>query len=118
VKVSLIALKNHAKKIDMQQVLAIKSALSQKPTFMRVDDPNMTLDQAIMGAVQSLNGAGKSVEAQTLKSLYDNHTMLNKDKTVEKGDKLSALTAEPRMVNGTEISVIEIDLITAHAGGL
>lgn len=58
-------------------VLKINIPCSMKSIFIRVDDPNQSIDQIIQKAIVDLENQGKVFEAQQLAELWKTHNIHN-----------------------------------------
>lgn len=99
-------------------VLKIKSAISEKPTFARVTDEGMTVDSAIHKAIQSLRNNGETLRSKQLEDLYQSHRVFLDGNEISKGDILGDLPSKDTVIKNNEISLIELDLVASHAGGM
>jgi hypothetical protein len=99
-------------------VVKINTALSSKPFFVRISDQHLSLDRIFTEAVQTLDAQGKPLEAQQLEQLYETHQMFNAGHVVHKGDLFHQLAHTTANVGNKTVQVLEVDLVTAHAGGV
>lgn len=102
---------------DSQLVLCVKSALSNKPTYLKIGSKDVSIDSVITKAISTLSENGNAVSAQQLQQLYDSHAMFNNNTQYEKGTMLSSLKSEKRSLQNGEVEIIELDFVAAHSGG-
>ena len=101
-----------------KQVLKINSALSSKPFFVNVSGlENPSLDTIGHLAIQNLTAQGRPLEAQQLEQLWDSHQIFNGNQVQTKGTLFDALAKTNTMIGEQPIEMVEINLLTAHAGG-
>lgn len=101
-----------------EAVLKINTALSNKPIYVKISDPNMSMDRIIGEAISTLQNSGKPLESEQLSSLYQNHQMFNNGQVIQKGSLFSELSSKTQQIGTQDISVTEIDLVTSHSGGM
>ena len=99
-------------------VLKINTALSNKPFFIKITDPSMSMDRIFAEAISTLQANGKPLESQQLDQLYHNHQLFNGGKVIQKGDLLRDLELKTQQVGDQHIQVAEMSLVTSHAGGI
>ena len=102
---------------ERNYVVKINTALSNKPYFVKISDPNMSLDRIFQEAILTLQNAGKPLESQQLEQLYKQHQMFNNGRVVEKGMLFKELNKIEQQVGDQLVEIAEIDLVTSHAGG-
>lgn len=98
-------------------MIKINSALSNKPVFVRIEHPEMSIDRIFNEAISTLKNTGKPLESQQLEQLYKNHQIFNAGRTIQKGDLFRDLTAKEQNVGDQKVIVAELDLVTSHSGG-
>lgn len=101
----------------MKNICKINIALSDKPLYISITDPQMTLDSIFSEAVTSLRDSGRQLESQQLAQLYQDHQVFSKGKLVSKGASWKELEIETRDVQGETINFAEVELIRHHTGG-
>jgi len=104
---------NHAE----SYVVKINTALSNKPFFVKIHDPNMSLDSIFKEAISTLKET-KPLESQQLEQLYQTHQIFNEGKLVQKGDLFTELGKKDQAVGHMTAHVAELDLIASHSGGI
>ena len=103
---------------DENYVVKINTALSNKPFFVKINDPDMSIDRIFSEAIQTLNNTGRPLESQQLQQLYDKHQIFNSGKTIQKGDLFKDLTQSSQTIGAQNVIVAELDLVTSHSGGI
>ncbi|MCF2139155.1 MAG: hypothetical protein K9W44_03790 [Candidatus Lokiarchaeota archaeon] len=98
-------------------IVKINSALSNKPFFIKIDDPSLSVDTIFNEAIIQLKNAGKPLESQQLAQLYERHQIFNSGNIVQKGDLFSDLIKKKQVVGDQEVKIAELDLVTSHSGG-
>ena len=104
---------NHAE----SYVVKINTALSNKPFFVKIHDPNMSLDSIFKEAIATLKQT-KPLESQQLEQLYQAHQIFNEGKLVQKGDLFTELGKKDQAVGNMVAHIAELDLIASHSGGI
>jgi hypothetical protein len=99
-------------------VLKISTAISNKPFFVRITDPAMSLDRIFGEAVTTLTNLGQPLEAQQLDQLYHSHQLFSNGKVIQKGDLFRDLSTKIQQVGDQHVHVAELDLVTSHSGGM
>lgn len=107
---------------EYESVLRIQSALSNKPTFIKVGDLNYSMDRVILDAISNLKNSGKPLEGEQLEQLYKQHQLFSQGKVVQKGDLLKDLFSQKDLIStqsvrGREVQVLSIDMVSSHSGG-
>jgi hypothetical protein len=100
---------------EQKVVVAIKSSIGD-PTFVQIQNQNITVDAAILKAIEALKAKGNAIKGNQLEELYKTHQIFNGNE-IKKGDLLSSLKSEERSVNDQQVKVIELELIAPHSGG-
>lgn len=103
--------------MDSTYIVKINSALSNKPFFIKIDDPAISIDTIFNEAISQLKNSGKPLESQQLAQLYEQHQIFNSGKVVQKGDLFTDLIQKKQVVGDQEVKVAELDLVTSHSGG-
>jgi hypothetical protein len=98
-------------------VLKINTALSNKPFFVKISDPNMSIDRIFTEAINTLANTGRALESQQLEQLYKQHQIFNNGRVIQKGDLFRDLGTKIQQVGEQRVSVAELDLVTSHSGG-
>jgi hypothetical protein len=98
-------------------IVKISSALSNKPIFIKIEDPDMSVDRIFNEAINTLRNTGRPLESQQLAQLYERHSIFNSGKSVQKGDLFKDLSRKNQVVGDQEVMVAELDLVTSHSGG-
>lgn len=98
-------------------IVKINTALSNKPLFIKINDPEMSVDRIFNDAINTLRTTGRPLESQQLTQLYERHQIFNAGKTIQKGDQFKDLSRKNQMVGDQEVMVAELDLVTSHSGG-
>jgi hypothetical protein len=98
-------------------VVKINTALSNKPFFVKIMDPEMSIDRIFNEAINTLRNTGRPLESSQLEQLYSNHQIFNSGKLVQKGDLFRGLTQKAQTVGDQTVTVAELDLVTSHSGG-
>jgi hypothetical protein len=98
-------------------VVKINTALSNKPFFVKIQDPNMSLDAIFQEAITTMKTT-KPLESQQLESLYKSHQIFNEGKLIQKGGLFSELGKHDQAVGNMTAHIAELDLIASHSGGV
>jgi len=98
-------------------VMKINTALSNKPFFVKIAEPDMSVDRIFSEAISSLRNSGKPLESQQLEQLYKDHQLFNDGKVISKGDLFKDLTIKSQAVGDQNVVLAEMDLVTTHSGG-
>ncbi|SRR6056297_1220537 len=99
-------------------VVKINTALSNKPFFVKITDPDMSIDRIFNEAITTLQNTGEPLKSQQLDQLYKQHQIFNNGKLVKKGHLFKELERNEQVVGDQTVEVAEIDLVTSHSGGL
>lgn len=101
-----------------KSIVKINYALSSRPLYVSVEDPNMSLDSIFQEAIQSLADSGRSQESVQLSELYSQHQVFTNDQEeVSKGTLFSELDTSPMVVQDQNVNYAELTLSTKHVGG-
>ena len=103
---------------EQNYVVKISSALSNKPIYVKITDPTMSIDRIFTEAISTLRNAGKPLESQQLEQLYKQHQIYNNSQVVQKGDLFQSLKTKVQLVGDQSVTVAELDLVSAHSGGM
>lgn len=103
--------------MEKNYVVKINTALSNKPFFVKISDPEMSIDRIFSEAISTLKNSGRPLESQQLEQLYENHQIFNAGKTIHKGDLFTDLTTTHQKLAEQDVTVAELDLVTSHSGG-
>jgi len=103
--------------MEANYVVKINTALSNKPFWVKIANPKMSVDSIVTEAVDTLRNSGKPLESQQLADLYKSHQIYNNGKTVDKGSFFDELPAKTQVVGDQSVDVLELDLISTHSGG-
>ena len=98
-------------------VVKINTALSNRPVFIKIEDPDMSIDRIFNEAINTLRNTGRPLESQQLAQLYERHQIFNAGKSIQKGDLFKDLSRKNQVVGDQEVMVAELDLVTSHSGG-
>ena len=98
-------------------VVKINTALSNRPLFIKIEDPDMSVDHIFTEAINTLRNTGRPLESQNLSQLYERHQIFNAGKSIQKGDLFRDLSRNNQVVGEQEVMVAELDLVTSHSGG-
>jgi hypothetical protein len=98
-------------------VVKINTALSNKPFFVKIHDPNMSLDSIFQEAITTLKET-KPLESQQLESLYKSHQIFNEGKLIQKGNLFNELGKHDQAVGNMTAHIAELDLVSSHSGGI
>jgi hypothetical protein len=98
-------------------IVKINTALSNKPFFVKITDPALSIDQIFREAILTLNKSGKPLESQQLDQLYKAHQIFNGGKVVQKGDLFTDLAAQSQTIGTKNVILAELDLVSSHSGG-
>ncbi len=98
-------------------VVKINTALSNKPFFVKITDPNMTVSRIFSEAISTLRNTGRPLESDQLNQLFEHHQIFNSGKTVEKGELFKDLSTTKQSINEQNITMVELDLVSSHSGG-
>jgi len=98
-------------------VVKINTALSNKPFFVKITDPNMSISRIFSEAISTLRNTGRPLESDQLNQLYEHHQIFNSGKTVQKGDLFKDLSKSSQTVNEQNVTMVELDLVSSHSGG-
>lgn len=99
-------------------VVKINTALGNHPFFVKIADPNLTIDRIFSEAIATLRNSGKPLESQQLEQLFTAHQLFNGGKVVQKGSLFSELERTVQNVGTQRVVMSEIDLVSAHSGGI
>ncbi|MCD4716797.1 MAG: hypothetical protein K8R45_08655, partial [Desulfobacterales bacterium] len=94
------------------------TALSNKPFFVKIGDPDMTVSRIFFEAISTLRNTGKPLESDQLSQLFSHHQIFNSGKTVQKGELFRDLSATSQSVNEQDVTMVELDLVSSHSGGI
>ncbi len=72
-------------------IVKINTALSNKPFFIKITDPTLSVDRIFSEAISTLRNSGKPLESQQLEQLYKAHQIFNSGKVIQKGDLFTDL---------------------------
>ena len=97
--------------------MKINTALSNKPFFVTIADPNISIDRIFNEAISALQNTGKPLESQQLDELYKEHQIFNNGKVIKKGILFKELKRNKQTVGNQDVEVAELDLVTSHSGG-
>ena len=98
-------------------IVKINTALSNKPFFVKIDDPGMSIDRIFNEAIKTLQNSGRPLESQQLDQLYQQHQIFNSGKVIGKGDIFKDLSTNTQTIGEQKVVVAELDLVTSHSGG-
>ncbi len=98
-------------------VVKINTALSNKPFFVKITDPNMSISRIFSEAISTLRNTGRPLESDQLNQLYEHHQIFNSGNTVQKGDLFKDLSKSSQTVNEQNVTMVELDLVSSHSGG-
>ena len=98
-------------------VVKINTALSNKPFFVKISDPKISIDRIFSEAINTLKNSGRPLESQQLEQLYENHQIFNAGRSIQKGDLFADLTKTNQKLADQDITLAEIDLVSSHSGG-
>lgn len=98
-------------------VVKINTALSNKPFFVKITDPTMTISRIFSEAISTLRNTGRPLESDQLNQLFEHHQIFNSGKTVEKGEIFKDLSATKQSINEQNVTMVELDLVSSHSGG-
>lgn len=98
-------------------VVKINTALSNKPFFVRITDPDMTISRIFSEAISTLRNTGRPLESDQLSQLFSHHQIFNSGKTVQKGELFRDLSATNQSINEQNVTIVELDLVSSHSGG-
>ena len=104
--------------IKANYVVKINTALSDHPFFVKILNPEMSIDRIFGEAIDSLRNTGRPLESQQLEQLYQKHQIFNHGKTVGKGQLFNELSPSTQVVGDQDVMVLELDLVTSHSGGV
>lgn len=102
---------------EVNYVIKINTALSNKPFFVKITDPTMSIDRIFSEAISTLRNTGRPLESQQLEQLYKQHSIFNNGKVIGKGDLFKDLSQKQQSVGEQTVVVAELDLVTSHSGG-
>ena len=102
---------------EVVYAVKISTALSNRPTFVRIGSDDYSLNRVFTEAIATLRGSGKPLEAQQLEQLFAQHKLFNNGKVVQKGDLFKELAQKIEKVGKQEVHVVELDLVSSHSGG-
>jgi len=102
---------------DENFVVKINTALSNKPFFVKITDPSMTISRIFSEAISTLRNTGRPLESDQLNQLFEHHQIFNSGKTVQKGEIFRDLSKTTRNVNEQNMTMVELDLVSSHSGG-
>jgi len=98
-------------------VVKINTALSNKPFFVKINDPTMTISRIFSEAISTLRNTGRPLESDQLNQLFEHHQIFNSGKTVEKGELFKDLSTTKQSINEQNVTMVELDLVSSHSGG-
>lgn len=99
-------------------VVKINTALSNKPFFVKITDGGFSIDRIFAEAISTLKNTGKPLESQQLEQLFKQHQIFANGKVVQKGDIFRELQTKIQQVGSQSIQLLELDMISAHSGGM
>ena len=102
---------------EKNYVVKINTALSNKPFFVKIENPDMSIDRIFNEAIDTLKNTGRPLESQQLEQLYQNHQIFNSGQNIKKGDLFKDLSQHMQSIGDNQVTVAEIDLVTSHSGG-
>ena len=85
-------------------VVKINTALNNKPFFVKITDPDMTVSRIFSEAISSLRNTGRPLESDQLNQPFSHHQIFNSGKTVQKGELFRDLTATNQSVNEQNVT--------------
>jgi len=105
--------------METTQIVKICTALSNKPTYVKVDY-DMSIDRIFNEAISTLRNSGKLLDADQLENLYKSHQIFANQIIVEKGFLLSDMKDQfkTQIVGDRQVFILELDLLTSHSGGI
>ena len=98
-------------------VVKINTALSNKPFFVKIADPNMNISRIFLEAISTLRNTGRPLESDQLNQLFQHHQIFNSGKTVQKGELFKDLSTTRQSINEQNVTMVELDLVSSHSGG-
>lgn len=98
-------------------IVKINSALSNKPLFVSISDPKMSVDRIFTEAINSLRNSGKPLQSKELASIYKNHSLFNGHQLIKKGSLFNELANTEQILKNKTIKIAELNLVTSHSGG-
>ena len=98
-------------------VVKINTALSNKPFFVKITDPNITTSRIFLEAISTLRNTGRPLESDQLNQLFQHHQIFNSGKTVQKGELFKDLSTTRQSINEQNVTMVELDLVSSHSGG-
>jgi DNA-binding MurR/RpiR family transcriptional regulator len=102
---------------DSNYIVKINTALSNKPFFVKITDPDLSVDRIFSEAISALSNTGRPLESQQLEQLYKQHQIFCDGKLIQKGDLFKDLKQKAQTVGDQSVTVAELDLVTSHSGG-
>ena len=102
---------------DENFVVKINTALSNKPFFVKIVDPSMTISRIFSEAISTLRNTGRPLESDQLNQLFEHHQLFNSGKIVQKGEIFKDLSKTTQNVNEQSVTMVELDLVSSHSGG-
>ena len=99
-------------------VVKINTALSNKPFFVKITDPNISISRIFSEAIFTLRNTGRPLESDQLDQLFQHHQIFNSGKTVQKGELFKELSATSQTINNQNVTLVELDLVSSHSGGI
>jgi hypothetical protein len=98
-------------------VVKINTSLSNRPFFVKIIEPNMSIDSIFIEAISTLKNSGHPLESDQLSQLYKAHQIFNEGKVFQKGDLFSDLGKKEQTIGKQKVIVAELDLVSSHSGG-
>jgi hypothetical protein len=102
---------------NQNYVIKINTALNNKPFFVKITDPCMTISRIFSEAIFTLRNTGRPLESDQLDQLFQHHQIFNSGKTVQKGELFKDLSATSQSINEQNVTMVELDLVSSHSGG-
>ncbi|QEE16336.1 hypothetical protein DSAG12_02166 [Promethearchaeum syntrophicum] len=98
-------------------VVKMNTALSNKPFFVKITDPNISISRNFSEAIFVLRNTGRPLESDQFHQLFEHHQIFYSGKTVQKGEFFRDLSTISQNINEQNMTLVELDLVSSHSGG-
>lgn len=104
--------------MEEHYVTQINTPLSNKPFYVKITDPTITIERIFSEAIVVLKDTGRPLESQQLDQLSQKHSIFNEGKIIGKKDKYQDIAHKTQTIDGKIVHVLELDLVASHSGGI
>lgn len=103
--------------MEEHYVTQINTPLSNKPFYVKITDPTITIERIFSEAIDVLKNTGRPLESQQLDQLSQKHSIFSEGKVIGKKDKYQDISHKTQTIDGKIVHVLELDLVASHSGG-